>query len=421
MRQQIADRLAKGGDTLADSRFTGFGGLGLAAELYGSENDPTVILLHGGAQDKSVWRSAATALALAGRHVICLDLRGHGESEWAVGGRYDLDAHVADLRAILASLHSRPVIVGASLGGWIAIAALGEDAAHLCTGLVLVESPPRIDESELRRVRASMRTLTEAKDSKFDPRILVEWPADALEQRLSAAASQITVPTLVIRGARSTLTSSAAAHDLARLIRNVECVEIEGAGRQVAFAQADAFNAVLLDFLERKVPRDAPEYRDGSDVRTLRDALGCFATGVTIVTATDDAGKPIGLTANSFTSVSLDPPLLLVCLARTSNSLPTLEQRDNFAVNVLHIGQQPTSALFARKDPERFSLTPYENWETGVPIIKGSLSSFECRKHATFDGGDHLILVGRVLRVRFEPRRDPLLFFRGRYRRLHFN
>jgi flavin reductase (DIM6/NTAB) family NADH-FMN oxidoreductase RutF/pimeloyl-ACP methyl ester carboxylesterase len=406
---------------MKSSRFTGFGGLSLSAELYGSEDDPAVVLLHGGAQDKSVWRPAASALALTGRFVICLDLRGHGESDWAPDGRYDLDAHVADLRAILASLESRPVIVGASLGGWIAIAALGEDRGHLCTGLVLVESPPRIEESELRRVRASMRSLSQAQESKWDPRILTEYPADALEPRLSAAASLITVPTLVIRGAHSTLTSSAAAHELARLIRNVECVEIEGAGRQVAFAQADAFNAVLLDFLERKVPREAPEYRDGSDVRTLRDALGCFATGVTIVTARDDSGRPIGLTANSFTSVSLDPPLLLVCLARTSSSLPTLEHRDNFAVNVLHIGQQPTSTLFARKDEERFAMTSCENWETGVPIIKGSLSSFECARHAMYDGGDHLILIGRVLRVRFEPRRDPLLFFRGRYRRLHFN
>jgi pimeloyl-ACP methyl ester carboxylesterase len=228
---------------LTNSHFTGFGGLVLEAECYGSENDPAVILLHGGAQDKSVWRSAAAALALAGRHVICLDLRGHGESGWASDGRYDLDAHVADLRAVLATLDSRPVIVGASLGGWIAIAALGEDGAHLSTGLVLVESPPRIEETELRRVRASMRNLTDTKDPKWDPRILEEYPADALEPRLSAAASQITVPTLVIRGARSTLTSSAAAQGLARLIRNVECVEIEGAGRQVAFAQADAFNA----------------------------------------------------------------------------------------------------------------------------------------------------------------------------------
>jgi flavin reductase (DIM6/NTAB) family NADH-FMN oxidoreductase RutF/pimeloyl-ACP methyl ester carboxylesterase len=405
---------------LASSHFTGFGGLRLAADFFGSESDPAVILLHGGAQDKSVWSSAAAALALAGRYVICVDLRGHGESEWAPDGRYDLDAHVADLRTILASLHSRPVIVGASLGGWIAIAALGEDAAQLCTGLVLVESPPRIDESELRRVRASMRSLTEAKEFKWDPRILAEYPVQALEQRLSAAASQITVPTLVIRGAHSTLTSSAAAQDLARLIRNVECVEIAGAGRQVAFAQADAFNALLLDFLERKVPREGPEYREGSDVRTLRDALGCFATGVTIVTALDGSGNPVGLTANSFTSVSLDPPLLLVCLARTSNSLPALQQSDSFAVNVLHIGQQPTSTLFARKDQERFNLTPCECWETGVPIIKGSLSSFECRRHDMHDGGDHLILVGRVLRVRFEPRRDPLLYFRGQYRRLHF-
>jgi flavin reductase (DIM6/NTAB) family NADH-FMN oxidoreductase RutF/pimeloyl-ACP methyl ester carboxylesterase len=406
---------------LTSARFIGFGGLSLAAEVYGSEDNPTVVLLHGGAQDKNVWRPAATALALAGRYVICLDLRGHGESDWAADGRYDLDAHAADLREILARLDSRPVVVGASLGGWIAIAALGEDSAHLSTGLVLVESPPRIDESELRRVRTSMRNLTQAQDSKFDPRILAEYPAAALEPRLSTAASQINVPTLVIRGARSTLTSSAAAHDLARLIRDVEYVEIAGAGRQVAFAHADAFNAALLDFLERKVPRKAPEYRDGSDVRTLREALGCFATGVTVVTTTDDAGKPVGLTANSFTSVSLDPPLLLVCLSRGSSSLPALEKRDTFAVNVLHIGQQPISSRFSRKGEDRYSETSLETWETGVPIIKGSLSTFECRRHANYDGGDHVILVGRVLRVRFEPRRDPLLFFRGRYRRLHFN
>ena len=80
--------------------------------------------------------------------------------------------------------------------------------------------------------------------------------------------------------------------------------------------RTEAFNGLLIDFLERKQPRFVPEFREGSDARTFRDALGCFATGVTIITAMDAQGNPIGLTANSFTSVSLDPPLLLVSIAR---------------------------------------------------------------------------------------------------------
>ncbi|KJS24588.1 MAG: flavin oxidoreductase [Hyphomonadaceae bacterium BRH_c29] len=176
----------------------------------------------------------------------------------------------------------------------------------------------------------------------------------------------------------------------------------------------------MLDFLERKVPRFAPEYRQGSDARTLRDALGCFATGVTVVTALDAEGQPVGLTANSFTSVSLDPPLLLVCIAKTAGSLAALEAAENFAVNVLHIGQQPTSNLFAKSGEDRFSETPWRRGHNDAPLLTGALANFECKRHALHDGGDHVILVGEVVRARFEPRRDPLLYFRGKYRRLHF-
>src|SRR3546814_7274195 len=91
------------------------------------------------------------------------------------------------------------------------------------------------------------------------------------------------------------------------------------------------------------------EYREGSDARTFRDALGCFATGVTVVTAMCPDGTPIGLTANSFTSVSLDPPLLLVCIANSAGSAPYLREAGRFAVNVLQIGQQPTSNRFAAR------------------------------------------------------------------------
>ncbi|MEQ1687548.1 MAG: flavin reductase family protein [Sphingopyxis sp.] len=158
------------------------------------------------------------------------------------------------------------------------------------------------------------------------------------------------------------------------------------------------------------------EYREGSDARTLRDALGCFATGVTIVTACGDDGTPIGLTVNSFTSVSLDPPLLLVCIANNAGTAGVLAVAEHFAVNMLRMGQQDISNRFARPGADRFAATDWGEGEHGAPIIHGSLASFECARSSVHDGGDHFILIGRVLRARFEPSGDPLLYFRGSYR-----
>lgn len=183
----------------------------------------------------------------------------------------------------------------------------------------------------------------------------------------------------------------------------------------------EAENAALLGFLERQAPREAMVYQAGSDPRTLRDALGCFATGVTVVTTLDEAGQPVGLTANSFSSVSLDPPLILFCLARSSTNVERFRQAEHFAINVLHIGQQPTSGVFARSQADRFQDVAWETWDTGAPILSGALASFECGAEQIVEAGDHLVIIGRVTRARFEPRRDPLLYFRGKYRRLHFS
>ena len=106
---------------------------------------------------------------------------------------------------------------------------------------------------------------------------------------------------------------------------------------------------------------DAPvsrEYRSGSDPRTLRDALGCFATGVTVVTCLDQADQPIGLTANSFTSLSLDPPLLLVCVAKAAASAAPLSEAQHFAVNVLQTQQQPASITFSTRVEDRSAARP---------------------------------------------------------------
>jgi flavin reductase (DIM6/NTAB) family NADH-FMN oxidoreductase RutF len=166
---------------------------------------------------------------------------------------------------------------------------------------------------------------------------------------------------------------------------------------------------------------DKGEYRSGHDPSTLRDALGCFATGVTVVTCLDDGARPAGLTVNSFTSVSLDPPLLLVCLAKTAVSAPALTKAPFFAINVLQTRQQPASIRFSTRDEDRFGATPWSCGEAGAPILEESLGVFECERFAVYDGGDHHILVGRVVKASFDAALDPLLYFRGRYRRLHFD
>ncbi|KTE44923.1 MULTISPECIES: alpha/beta fold hydrolase [unclassified Sphingopyxis] len=402
--------------------YRGFAGVRLEAEVIGAENDPAVLLLHGAGQTRAVWGGVAQSLEKAGRRVISLDLRGHGGSEWPEDARYDFEALVEDLRAVLSQMGTRPVVVASTLGGWIASAALERDAAVLASGLVLVDSPVQVDPALARRVGERIReaaTLAPGQ-AQWDVRLFDTLDTSAMADRLDGVAAKIALPTLYVRGAISELVSKADAAAFVAQLPDGELVEVENSALVVTDDRADALGGYLIDFLERRAPRGSPEFRAGSDARTFRDALGCFATGVTVVTAICPDGTPVGLTANSFTSVSLDPPLLLVCIANNAGSAPYLRDAERFAVNVLQIGQQPTSNRFAGKGEDRFGLTPWEVGEYGTPVLTGSLSSFECSRDAVHDGGDHFILVGRVLKAIFEPRRDPLLYFRGKYRKLHF-
>ena len=437
-------------------RFEGFGGLSLAAEGFGSPDNPVVLMLHGGAQTRHSWREAAQALAAAGRYAITLDLRGHGQSGWAADGRYDLAAFAADLRAVLTQMQTRPVVVGASLGGFVALKAMADGGAALASGLVLVDAAPTMSPEGrralggvLRRHAAGFASLDDAVQAArevapagrdIDADLLRRqlrhdehgrwfwmWDPAFLEgfnerefQDLERSASSLKLPTLALYGSQSRIITEPEVARFQELMPGAEFARIEDAGHLLAAERFESFNASLLEFLERRIPRAPISYESGSDPRTLRDALGCFGTGVVIATTLDAEGETQGLTANSFTSLSLDPPLVLFCVAKTSRSLMAFEQSDFFALNVLHIGQQPDSARFARRAEDRFSAGAWETWDTGAPILSGSLASIECAKYAWYDGGDHVIIVGRVRRARFEPRRDPLLYFQGGYRRLHF-
>jgi flavin reductase (DIM6/NTAB) family NADH-FMN oxidoreductase RutF len=146
--------------------------------------------------------------------------------------------------------------------------------------------------------------------------------------------------------------------------------------------------------------------------RELRNALGCFATGVTVVTTMTDRG-PIGITANSFASVSLDPPLVLWSPARRSSRFPAFEVATHFAIHVLAEDQRALADDFARS-ASPFDARPWTPGRGGAPLLDGCAARFECAHAAGYDGGDHLIVVGEVLAFTHSDAR-PLIFHRGGY------
>ena len=154
------------------------------------------------------------------------------------------------------------------------------------------------------------------------------------------------------------------------------------------------------------------------DAREFRRALGCFATGITVVTtASRDAGM-VGITANSFNSVSLDPPLVLFSLDRRAYSLAAFHGAGQFAINVLSGNQRQLAVIFATPMIDKWDNVHYELWDTGCPILTDALANFECKTQHIYDGGDHLIFVGRVRKMRFAQEGEPLLYFRGGYRHI---
>jgi flavin reductase (DIM6/NTAB) family NADH-FMN oxidoreductase RutF len=147
----------------------------------------------------------------------------------------------------------------------------------------------------------------------------------------------------------------------------------------------------------------------------FRAALGQFATGVTIVTACDAQGQLVGLTANSFNSVSLTPPLVLWSLARQSTSMPGFLSAGSYAINVLAADQRLLAERFARKGIDRFEGTSWRPGLSGAPVIEGAVAVFECRHRSQYDEGDHVIFVGEVQHCRRRVGARPLLYHGGRF------
>lgn len=283
--------------TARDLELTGAGGITVAGTAWeppdGVEPRGTVLFLHGGGQTRHSWRRTAENLAAHGWSAIAVDARGHGDSAWAPDGDYGLDALADDLRAVVAQLGTRPVLVGASLGGRTALLAEGEGPS-LASGLVLVDVTPRVERTGVDRILGFMRSgldgfasLEEAADAiaafdpsrprpprpeglrrnlrwrdgrwfwHWDPRFVdgdaptPERPGRADPERACAAAARITVPTLLVRGAASQVVSTAVAEELRALIPHAEQIDVADAGHMVTGDDNDVFTAGLRAFLEQ--------------------------------------------------------------------------------------------------------------------------------------------------------------------------
>ena len=160
----------------------------------------------------------------------------------------------------------------------------------------------------------------------------------------------------------------------------------------------------------------APE-KAQHDTRDFRSALGCFPTGVCLITALGPQSRRVGLTANSFSSVSLDPPMVLWSLARTATSAAVFRDAEYFAIHVLAARDAELSSHFAKPGEDKFA--KYQDRFTeglaGVPILQGAASRFECHSRHRYYGGDHIIVIGMVERYGYDPDSAPLVFHRGKY------
>src|SRR5690554_1835019 len=266
--------------------FNGYGGLRLAADVGGRAGAPPVILLHGGGQTRFSWGKAASELVEMGYRVISLDLRGHGESDWAGDGNYAIDAFIADLKAVIATLDSPPALVGASLGGVTSLIAIGEADEPLASALVLVDIVPHADIQGAEHIRDFMtgnldgfasvaeaaeavarylperprpannegllKNLRLAEDGRYywhwDP-AFVGAQRKEMFSRMQAAAEKVRLPTLLVRGMQSRVVTDDGVEQLQRLIPHADLYNVAGAGHMVAGGKNDAVNEGVEAFL----------------------------------------------------------------------------------------------------------------------------------------------------------------------------
>ncbi len=375
-----------------------------------------VILIHGVGLHADTWQPQIEAFQATHR-VIALDMLGHGQSDLPPPDA-TLDAYVEQARQLMDDLAiSSATVIGHSMGGLVAI---GLALAHPSRTLRLGVLNSVYERDELRRsaveARAAQIEATQTPGNVDEPirrwfsddhatplaHTVRNWLNEADPRGYSAAyrvfatsdrvfsgrLGGIKVPALFATGSLDPNSTPNMAKAMADAVQGARCAVLDGERHMMNLTAPDATNGLIRELLAR--------HATAIDPRELRKAFGSFMTGVTVVTTRDQDGTPRGFTANSFTSVSLDPPLLLVCIAKSAASLESFSKADGFAVNILSEAQKDVSGIFASKRPDKFEQVVWHDSALNHPLIDGSVASFDCRRDRLIDAGDHVILMGAI-------------------------
>jgi pimeloyl-ACP methyl ester carboxylesterase len=270
-------------------------GVALAADAWGDPGDPPVVLLHGGGQTRHAWAGTAQSLAREGWYAVCVDQRGHGESDWSPDGRYGFEIFAEDAARLVQHFARPPILVGASLGGIASLLAIAQSTRPLASALVLVDIAPRMERAGAERIIAFMRAhpegfadpeeaadaiaaylphrprradasgllaknLRRGPDGRYrwhwDPRFMEPGRGPSVDRdtpHLEDAARGIRIPTLLVRGRMSDLLSEEGAQHVLALVPHARYVDVSGAGHMVAGDRNDAFTSAVLAFLAEDV------------------------------------------------------------------------------------------------------------------------------------------------------------------------
>ncbi|CAM5762888.1 flavin reductase [Labrys miyagiensis] len=407
---------------------------GVTRVLRSGRGDP-VVLIHGVGLDASIW--APQFEALGDRFdLIAYDMLGHGCSSLPPPEPF-LSDYAEQTRQLLDNLGiEKAHIVGHSMGALVAL-EFALDHPERCRSLTALNAVYCRSPAERSGVEQRAASFESTGAQPSNEAAIERWFGSPMPSALAGKAETVRdllgkidpvgyartyrlfatsdrshegrlgalrVPSLFLTGERDSNSSPAMSQRMAAEAPKARVEVLPNERHMMAFVNPEMVNDIILGFLTLPT----------TDPAAFRRALGAFPTGVTVVSTVQPDGTPRGFTANSFSSVSLDPPLILVCIARTASSYPIFSQTHHFAVSVLAEHQKDVSRLFAAKTADKFKDARWRGEATGSPVIEEAAAWFDCRTHNVVDAGDHIILIGEVAAFGGSET-NPLGYCRGAY------
>jgi|GEM_PF-32334 len=405
-----------------------------------------VLLIHGVGMDAEIWLPQIAAMQDR-FDVIAMDMLGHGASPLPPENAGLSDFADQAIRLLDHLGMDRVAVVGHSMGALVAqelaLRAPSHVGSLVCLNAVF-RRPPELAQA----VRERAAALGGPGDPSAIAATIARWFGNPIPPALADAAAtarsalesvdaegyartyrlfagadsahadrlaDLAAPALFMTGSEDRNSTPAMSAAMARLAPAGQCLVLAGEKHMMTIASPQKVTERITAFLDQASRASASAAADPAfDAMEFRRALGSFLTGVTIVTTIDEAGEPRGFTANSFTSVSLEPPLVLVCIAKKALGHQAFSTSRGFAINILAEAQKAASGIFASKAPDKFASVAWQPGQTGNPLIEGSVAVFDCGMEQLVDAGDHSILIGRVNEFTHNGA-QPLGYCRGAY------